>query len=234
MPVLTSSIRPGRLLALLGAIIAVTCVLPALAGAQESGDGPPFSFPGCTEQTDGTVDCGYSGSEDDVPPNCSRPDEGGQLTEGSMPTAPTLSCPLQVGISRRHAQASATTTGSTGSRAGSVGASGGARSQCSLSGRRPPQAWRARVGPAWGRLACVAVRLLPSLNLIASTPGLVTTRASRPGKSVHLVKRTRMESVLTLLSRRPRPRIRRARVWLTARATTRGAVTTAARGTARG
>ena len=96
MPVLTSSIRPGRLLALLGAIIAVTCVLPALAGAQESGDGPPFSFPGCTEQTDGTVDCGYSGSEDDVPPNCSRPDEGGQLTEGSMPTAPTLSCPLQV------------------------------------------------------------------------------------------------------------------------------------------
>jgi len=80
MPVLTSSIRPGRLLALLGAIIAVTCVLPALAGAQESGDGPPFSFPGCTEQTDGTVDCGYSGSEDDVPPNCSRPDEGGQLT----------------------------------------------------------------------------------------------------------------------------------------------------------
>jgi len=71
---------PARLFALLGAVVAVTCALPAVASAQESGDGPPFSFPGCTEQADGNVDCGYQGPEADPPPNCSRPDEGGQLT----------------------------------------------------------------------------------------------------------------------------------------------------------
>lgn len=69
-----------RVFASVGAIVAVTWVLAALADAQESGDGPPFSFPGCTEQPDGTFDCGYQGPEEDPPRNCGRPDEGGQLT----------------------------------------------------------------------------------------------------------------------------------------------------------
>ena len=74
MPTLAPLARLGLILTLASLTV---LALPALASAQESG--PPYSFPGCTEQADGTFDCGYQGPEGDLPPNCSRPTEGGQL-----------------------------------------------------------------------------------------------------------------------------------------------------------